>query len=259
MGILPLSVVIITRNEEANIERSIRSVMPICNDIIVVDSGSTDKTIEIAKTLGAQVLHHNWEGYSKQKNVGNALAKNNYIFSIDADEAFSPELCKELSSLFKNGDLKPLYKVNLINHYGNKPIKHGAWNPDWHYRLFDKRILSWTETDDVHEGLSWNKQTPRENLNEHLYHFTTQSDAFYLEKMERYAHLFASKMSAKGKSANIFKAYSSATFRFIREYILQLGFLDGEEGLKIAKAHYSYTRNKYLYLRKLVQNSNLPV
>jgi len=96
MGILPLSVVIITRNEEANIERSIRSVMPVCSDIVVVDSGSIDRTKEIALSLGASVIENPWPGYSKQKNLGNAQTKHNYIFSIDADESFSPELCEEL-------------------------------------------------------------------------------------------------------------------------------------------------------------------
>jgi glycosyltransferase involved in cell wall biosynthesis len=251
MGILPLSVVIITRNEEANIERSIRSVMPVCSDIVVVDSGSTDRTKEIALSLGATVIENPWPGYSKQKNLGNAQTKHNYIFSIDADESFSPELCEELIALFGSNRMKPLYRVNLINHYCGKPIKHGAWYPDWHYRLFDKRVLHWTETDDVHEGLNWDEQTPKENLKEHLFHHTTKTDAYYLQKMEQYAQLFATKMKAKGKSSSIAKAYSSAIFRFFKEYFLQLGFLDGSAGIKIAKAHYIYTRNKYLYLKKL--------
>lgn len=251
MKILPFSVVIITKNEEANIARSIRSVLPICNDIIVVDSGSTDKTTEIAKSLGATVIQNAWPGYSKQKNLGNQYAKHSYIFSIDADESFSPELRQELVNLFEGRQIKPLYRVNLINHYAGKPIKHGAWYPDWHYRLFDKRLLQWTETDDVHEGLSWTKETAKENLKEHLYHHTTQTDAFYLQKMEQYAQLFATKMSAKGKSASALKAFSSAIFRFFKEYFLQLGFLDGRAGFKIAKAHFIYTWKKYMYLKNL--------
>lgn len=254
MGILPLSVVIITKNEEANIARSINSVLPVCNDIIVVDSGSTDNTLEIAKNLGATVIQNPWPGYSKQKNLGNQYTKHNYIFSIDADESFSPELCNELIALFGSNQMKPLYRVNLINHYADKPIKHGAWYPDWHYRLFDKRELQWTETDDVHEGLSWNKETPKENLKEHLFHHTTQTDAFYLQKMEQYAQLFATKMHAKGKSATSLKALSSAVFRFVREYFLQLGFLDGQAGFKIAKAHFIYTWKKYIYLKNLGKN-----
>lgn len=249
MGILPLSVVIITKNEEANIERAIRSVLPVCNDIVVVDSGSTDKTLELAKTLGALVIENPWPGYSKQKNLGNSHTKHNYIFSIDADEAFSPELCNELIALFGSTQMKTLYRVNLINHYCGKPIKHGAWYPDWHYRLFDKTKLQWVESDDVHEGLSWDKHTTKEDLREHLLHFTTQTDGFYLQKMEQYAQLFASKMKAKGKKGGLLKAYSSACFRFFKEFILQQGFLDGLAGFKIARAHYIYTKKKYLYLK----------
>ncbi len=251
MSLLPLSVVIITRNEELNIDRAILSVQPICDDIIVVDSGSTDKTIEIAKGLGAQVFSNPWQGYSKQKNFGNAQAKHPYIFSIDADESFSPELRLELIDLFNAGNLKTLYRVNLINHFCDKPIMHGAWYPDWHYRLFDKTQLHWIETDDVHEGLNWNEQTLKANLSEHLFHHTTHSEAYYQEKMENYAHLFADKMHAKGKKASALKAYTSACFRFLREFVFQSGFLDGKEGYKIARAHYLYTRNKYLYLKNL--------
>ncbi|MDZ4667284.1 MAG: glycosyltransferase family 2 protein [bacterium] len=248
MALLPLSIVIITRNEAANIARSIASVLPVSNDIVVVDSESTDNTVQIAKSLGATVIVNPWEGYSKQKNIGNAQAKYDYIFSIDADESFSPELREELIALFAQKEMKPLYRVNLINHYCGKPIKHGAWYPDWHYRLFDKRQMHWTETDDVHEGLNWNKSTPKALLKEHLYHFTTQNDDFYLQKMEQYAQLFASKMRAKGKSGGLIKANSSAFFRFFKEYFLQYGFLDGMAGLKIAKAHFIYTYKKYKYL-----------
>lgn len=245
---LPLSVVIISKNEEANIARAINSVLPVCEDVIVVDSGSTDNTIHIASELGARVIEHPWQGYSKQKNLGNDAAKNDYIFSIDADEAFSPELREELILLFGSGQLKTMYRVNLINHYCGKPIKHGAWYPDWHYRLFDKNQLHWKENDDVHEGLSYNGQTSRANLKEHLYHFTTQTDAYYLSKMENYAQLFASKMRPKNKKGGILKAISSAAFRFIKEYFLQAGFLDGLAGFKIAKAHFIYTYKKYMYL-----------
>ncbi|MBC7383985.1 MAG: glycosyltransferase family 2 protein [Bacteroidia bacterium] len=251
MQFLPLSVVIITHNEEANITRCIQSVQPLTDDIIVIDGGSTDNTVALAQSLGAKVYSNAWQGYSKQKNFGNSKTAFNYVFSIDADEAFSLELCEELTVLFKQNILKTIYRVNLINHYCNKPIKHGAWYPDWHYRLFDKTKISWTESDDVHEGLNWNEQTAKADLSAHLLHYTTQSDAYYLQKMDNYAHLFASKMQPKGKMGSSLKALSSATFRFIKEYILQLGCLDGAEGLKIASAHYIYTRNKYLYLKEL--------
>lgn len=248
MKILPISVVIISKNEEANIGRAIASVLPVCDDIIVIDSGSTDATVNIAKHLGAQVISQDWQGYSKQKNLGNSLAKHNYVFSIDADEAFSPELCEELCVLFGSAQLKSMYRVNLINHYCGKPIKYGAWYPDWHFRLFDKTKLQWQENDDVHEGLNYTNSTDRANLKEHLHHFTTQTDAYYLAKMENYAQLYASKMRPKNKKGGKLKAFSSATFRFFKEYILQFGFLDGLAGLKIAKAHFIYTYKKYLYL-----------
>ncbi len=248
MKILPISVVIITKNEEANITRAITSVLPVCDDIIVIDSGSTDATTTLAKNLGARVIEQEWQGYSKQKNLGNNLAKYNYIFSIDADEAFSPALRQELVSLFDLGQLKTMFRVNLINHYCSKPIKHGAWYPDWHYRLFDKTQLIWKENDDVHEGLSYDDQTSRASLKEHLYHYTTQTDSYYLAKMENYAQLYASKMRAKNKKGGVLKAISSATFRFIKEFLLQAGFLDGQAGFKIARAHFIYTYKKYLYL-----------
>lgn len=248
MGILPLSVVIITKNEESNIARSITSVLPVCNDIIVVDSGSTDNTLQIAQSLGATVIQNPWPGYSKQKNLGNSYAKNNYIFSIDADESFSPELCEELTNLFSQGNMVDLYRVNLRNHYCGKPIHYGAWYPDWHYRLFNKNHIHWIESDDVHEELNYTSQTSKANLKEHLYHHTTFTEENYLQKMEQYARLYASKMKPKGKKGGTIKAYSSAVFRFFKEYFLQRGFLDGRAGFKIAQAHFIYTKRKYLYL-----------
>ncbi len=248
MLLIPLSVVIITRNEAANIERCISSVKDLTDDIVVVDTNSTDRTVDLAKALGARVFNHEWEGYSKQKNFGIAQTRYQYIFSLDADEALSAELRDELVDLFKTGKLQTLYKVNRFNHFGGQPIKHGAWYPDWHYCLFDKTKLQWIETDEVHENLNWNASTAKGVLKSYLLHYTTPNEQYYRDKMEKYARLFANKMKARGKHAGPLKAYSSAIFRFISEYIFRLGFLDGAAGLKIARAHYVYTRNKYLYV-----------
>jgi (heptosyl)LPS beta-1,4-glucosyltransferase len=246
MGILPFSVVIITKNEEANIGRAIRSVLPICNDVIVVDSGSLDRTKTIALELGAKVIEQEWLGYSKTKNVGSAHALYPYIFSLDADEAFSFGLIQSLVEVFSGDSLLPVYKLNRLNHFAGKAIKHGAWYPDWQYRLFNKNVHQWQESDEVHENLNWNEQTVVGILKGDLLHFTTESEAYYLEKMKKYAQLFYSKRVAQGKAASPLKAYSSAGFRFFKEYILQAGFLDGSEGFRIARAHFAYTRGKYM-------------
>lgn len=246
MGVLPFSVVIITKNEEANIGRAISSVLPICNDVIVVDSGSLDRTKAIAIELGAKVIEQEWLGYSKTKNLGSAHALHPYIFSLDADEAFSFGLIQSLVEVFSGDSLLPVYKMNRLNHFAGKAIKHGAWYPDWQYRLFNKTLHQWQESDEVHENLNWNEQTVVGTLSGDLLHYTTESEEYYLEKMKKYAQLFYGKRVAEGKAASPLKAYSSAGFRFFKEYVLQAGFLDGVEGLKIARAHFIYTRGKYL-------------
>lgn len=243
---LPFSVVIISKNEEASIARAIASVKSICDDIVVIDSGSADATKEVSQNLGARVFEQEWLGYSKTKNKGNELAKHKYIFSLDADEAFSAELIEGLKQVFANDPKFAVYKVNRLNHFAGQPITHGAWHPDWQYRLFDKTKHQWQETDEVHENLNWNQSNAIGTIEGNLLHYTTQTEAYYVKKMQTYAQLFAAKRKASGKGSNPVKAYSSAYFRFFKEYILQAGFLDGMAGYKIAKAHFVYTKEKYL-------------
>lgn len=249
MAFIPLSVIIIARNEEKNIGRAIGSALNITDDIIVVDSGSTDNTRQIAQNLGAQVIAQDWAGYSKQKNIGNARAKYKYVFSLDADEEISESLQNELLDLLKQENLKTAYRINRLNHFAQKSIMHGAWYPDWHYRLFDKNIIHWIETDLVHESLNMDEKTSTENLKGNILHYTTETEDWYLEKMDKYARLWAKKMLVERKQSGALKAYSSACFRFMREYFFQAGFLDGKAGFLIARAHYIYTLKKYLYLK----------
>ncbi len=247
-----ISVVIITLNEEKNIERCIKSAKQISNDIVVVDSGSSDKTIQLANDLGARVFVKTWEGYASQKNFGNQKAINNLIFSMDADEEISKELAsnilKELAANKNDVNLS----INILSNFEGKFIYHGGWYPDWHLRLFNKENTSWSN-DLVHERLVHNNSIPVTKVKGNLLHYTADTREFFRNKMDRYAFLYAENKVEKGIEYKVGKKFYSAIFRFIKEYVFKMGFLDGSAGWIIAMQNARYTYLKYFYMEYLYE------
>lgn len=244
-----LSVVIITLNEERNIARAIESVQDIADEVIVIDSFSTDKTQQISEGLGAKFIQKEWMGYSDTKNYGNGLAKYDYIFSLDADEVISGDLSDEILKV-KDAGFKGVYTINRLTNYCGKWIKHSGWYPDYKIRLFPKNKTKWVGQY-VHEELEFSVELANTNLKGHLEHYSYYDYVNHRERADKYSLLTAEKLNSKGKKANLFKPYLSALGRFISMFIIKAGFLDGWKGFKIAQISAASNVLKYKELRRL--------
>lgn len=244
-----LSVVIITRNEERNIARCITSVHALSDDIVVVDSGSTDRTVAIATEMGARVSSRPWAGYSAQKNHANALARHGHILSLDADEALSPELTRSIQQAAAAG-WKGAYSFHRLTNYCGHWVRHGGWYPDTKLRIFPKEGTRWTG-EHVHETLELPPGTPVTSLKGDLLHWSYHSLADHAERIERYSDLHAQQLLADGKQATWIKRRLSPAFKFFQGYVLQLGFLDGAAGWHIARLSARAVHLKYAKLHQL--------
>lgn len=227
-----LSAVIITLNEERNIGRCLQSLQGIADEIIVVDSFSNDGTESICKSLGVKFVKHHWEGYVKQKQFANALASNDLIFSIDADEAVSPELAQSILKIKELDANKKVFSMNRLMNYCGKWIRHGGWYPEYKIRIFDRRFVNWTGGQ-VHETLSIPDDFETVRIDGDLYHYSFYSEAEFRRQTEKFAHMSAEDAIAKGKKGTVFEAYFHCFWRFVRDYVFKAGFLDGKIGFRI--------------------------
>lgn len=248
---ISISVVLITFNEEHKIRKTIEAVSSLSDDIIVIDSYSTDQTPEICKELGVTFIQQAWQGYGKQKNAGHAHAKHNWILSIDADEVVSSQLLTELKNLRPLSE-KEVYNIPFKTFFCNTLIRYGGWNPQFHIRLFNKTFVQW-DTLAVHETLSLPKDVEVRTLTGFINHYSYDSIEDYTSKSIKYTDLFALRLKERGKKASWTKLHLSPVFTFIKEYILKFGFLDGAMGFKIACLNYNYTKQKYQKLHLLQQ------
>jgi glycosyltransferase involved in cell wall biosynthesis len=243
-----LSVVIITFNEERNIARCLESVRDIADDIVVLDSGSTDHTEDICKKFGVRFFQQAWKGYSEQKNFGNSLAANDWIFSIDADEALSEDLKKSILEM-KQFPAVRNYRICRITNYCGKWIRHGGWYPDIKVRFFDRRNTRWEGM--VHERLNIARDGDTALLKGDCYHYSYYTIEEHISQADRFSTLAAQDLIEQGKKVSGFKAALAPGFRFFKMFFLQLGFLDGKAGRSIARISASAVRLKYNKLKKL--------
>lgn len=241
---LPLSVVIIALNEEQRIGDCLASVSDLAGDLVVVDAQSEDRTAEVAAEAGARVLVRSWTGYSDQKNFGNDAARYDWILSLDADERVSSELAASIRREFERGPRHEAYAIRFENFYCGKVVRFGAWNPESHVRLFDRRKLQWN-SDEVHEGLRAVEGTSTGKLAGQISHLTVTSPGQLALKTERYSALFAEKLRRRRRRPPWWKIWLNPLFRFFRDYFLRGGLLDGRAGFAIAWESARYTHLKY--------------
>jgi glycosyltransferase involved in cell wall biosynthesis len=245
----PISVVIIARNEAHIISKTLQSVHTLTDDIVVVDSGSTDGTQQLCRDNKATVIETGWDGFGPNKNKGIAAAKYDWILSIDSDEMPDDELLSTLASVSFN-DVDAVYNIRFKTFLGNKLIRFGEWGKDAHIRLFNRTKVSWNNAA-VHEQLIIPSTTLVKTLKGYILHYTMKDLADYATKMTGYALLNAEGNFQKGKTAGWMKRNLSHPFSFFRNYFLKLGFLDGIEGYWIARMTSYYTFLKYARLHEL--------
>jgi glycosyltransferase involved in cell wall biosynthesis len=249
-----ISAVIITYNEEHIIARSIDSLRRVADEVIVIDSFSTDRTIEICKEKGAVVLQNKFEGYKTQKNFAVSKAKYEWILSIDADEVLSNELIDSLLKWRKNHkfsndvssqpSLPAGYFVSRRTDYCGKWVNFGGWYPDKKLRLFNRNVGQWSGRN-VHEVVKIKEGFSTSFLKGDLLHYSINEPAELLRKLYTYSEMGARFMNEEGRSTSLIEAIYRSAFRWLRQTFFQLGFLDGMLGLKIAKQNTLATFWKY--------------
>jgi glycosyltransferase involved in cell wall biosynthesis len=244
---MKISATIITLNEQKNIVRAIESLR-CCDEIVVVDCGSNDRTREAAEKLGARVLESQWRGFAGQKNYAASEAAHDWILSIDADEAVSEALEAEIWQIKKSGPQFDGYTMPRLARYLGRWILHSGWYPDRKVRLYDRRKARWIG-DFVHESVRVEGQIG--HLKGNLLHYTCDTLSEHLRTMDRYTTLAAEEMVALGRKVRWQDLVLDPPWTFLRTYILKAGFLDGWEGLTIAYMSAFYNFLKYSKARNM--------
>ena len=239
---------IVALNEERNIARAITSLRACADEIVVVDSGSSDRTREIASSLGARVIEEPWPGYAAQKNFAASVAANSWILSIDADEELTPALAEEIIALKTQAPQFDAWTMPRLARYLGRWIRHSGWYPDRKVRLYHRDRAAW-HGDYVHESVQVSGATG--HLNSDLLHFTCDSIAQHLRTLDRYTSLAAQQLAASGKPIPLYRLLIDPPWTFLRSYFLQRGFLDGTHGFLIAVMAGFYTFTKYSKARDL--------
>ncbi len=241
-----ISATIITKNEEKNIEDCLRS-LTWADEIVVLDSGSDDRTVALAKKYTDRVFIEAWRGQGDQKNRAVELAKGPWIFSIDADERATPELAQEIREAVANGDCCA-YAMRRKNYYQKHWIRHGGWWPDWVKRVFKKGQAHFS-TDVIHDSLQVSTDLGR--LSNPILHYSYTSPEDFLNRAYWYAYHQGREMYQQGRRASAWTAISHAVFAMLQTYFLRLGFLDGSVGVIIGASTFVSVFFRYMILRDL--------
>ena len=244
---IELSIVIITFNEEKNIARCIDSVKGLSKDVVVVDSFSTDQTKAICIEKGVRFIEHKFDGHIEQKNYAVAQAKNQYVLSLDADEALTEALRDKILSISNNWE-QDGYIFNRLTNYCGTWIKHSGWYPDRKLRLWDSSKGRWGG-ENPHDMVIMDKGAQLKTISLDLLHYSYYTIEDHLKQVEYFTNINSRTAFENGKTSSQFKIWYKSTFKFFRDYILKRGFLDGKSGFLIAKISAKATAMKY---RKLL-------
>ena len=243
-----ISAVIITFNEERNISRCIQSLADVVDEIIVVDSFSKDKTEEICLANNVQFIQREWKGYSETKNFANSKASNDWILSLDADEALSDELKTSILTL-KKEELRGSFSFNRLTNYCGIWVKFGGWYPDNKTRLFNRLEAKWTGL--IHENLAFNSTIQTTLLKGDCLHYSYYTVQEHINQTKKFSPIAAEMLHSQGKKATFIKRFISPVVKFTRDYFFKLGFLHGRKGFLICIISGYATYIKYKKLREL--------
>jgi len=248
-----ISAVIITLNEERNIGRCITSLQPVADEVVVIDSLSTDQTQAIARELGARVVEQPFLGHIEQKNFAIEQATHDIILSLDADESLSPELTKSILQVKQRFDANG-YSMNRLTNYCGQWIKHSGWYPDTKLRLFKKGEGQWTGVN-PHDKYELNKGLKEVHLKGDLFHYSFYTIEEHINQVIKFSDISARAKFEKGIRSNWFKIAIKPIARFVKSFILKAGFLDGYYGWIIARKSAWATYLKYTKLLKIQRES----
>lgn len=245
-----ISVIIAAKNEALNIEDCIKSAS-WADEVVVLDSGSSDDTVAIAKQSGARVIETNWPGYGPQQNRGIDATSNEWIYSLDADERITPALAEEIKRAIKE-DKFNVYDVPRRSFFVSRFMRHSGWWPDRTRRLFKRGSARFTEHE-IHANLATTELVG--HLSEPMIHHSFQDIDSVVEKMNRYSSGGARDLYTRGKRGSLRQAIGHGIWAFFRTYILRAGFLDGREGFMLAISNAEGTYYRYIKLMLLSERS----
>lgn len=245
-----LSVVIITYNEEANIRDCLESCA-FADEIVVVDSFSTDRTVELCRLYTERVVQESWRGFGCQKNFAIEQAKGTWVFNLDADERVTPGLRAEIEAIVKADRPQPAgYYVARKNFFGDRWVRHCGWYPDYNLRLFRKGA-GWFNERAVHEAVVLGTQASAGYLENPIEHHTYSCVGDFMERLDRYTSLAAEEAFKAGKKGRLSDLAFRPLFTFLKMYLLRRGFLEGSFGFTLSGLYSLYTYVKYAKLREL--------
>jgi len=243
-----LSVVIITYNEEKNIARCIDSVKTLADEILILDSNSNDNTVAIAESRGAIVKQESFKGFIQMKNRAVQLADNDYILSLDADEALDPVLADSIRKVKENFTFQA-YRMNRCTNYCGQFIRHGTWYPDKKIRLFDRRIAQWGGIN-PHDKIDLKENITAEQLRGDILHYSYYSIAEHVAQNNKFSTIAAESLFTNGKRTRLLNIIINPLWAFIQSYFIKAGILDGLFGFVIAIqiSHMTFLKHIKLYL-----------
>ena len=253
---MKLSVVIITFNEERNIGRCIDSVKNVADEIIVLDSISSDNTVMIAESKGAKVHHQPFLGYVEQKNRALTLAENDYVLCLDADEALDKVLERSIFKIKTAPAPAHAYSMNRCTNYCGKFIRHGSWYPDRKMRLFRKSAAAWGGVN-PHDRVILNDDYPVAHIKGDILHYSYNSIEEHVQLNNNFSTISAETLFKNGKKTNIFKIIFHPFWAFFTGYIVRMGFMDGFYGFVVALhvAHLSFLKHAKLYRKQKLSSA----
>ncbi|HEX2618379.1 MAG TPA: glycosyltransferase family 2 protein [Flavobacteriales bacterium] len=246
---MELSVVIITFNEERNLARCLASVKAVADDIVVLDSFSTDRTEAIAREHGARFFQHTFDGHIEQKNWAITHAQHSWVLSLDADEALDDKLTRAIQEVKRSGNADG-YTMNRLTNYCGTWVRHGGWYPDRKLRLWDSRKGRWGGVN-PHDRYEMDGGARMAHLEGDLLHYSYNSLSDHIRQVDYFTTIAAKALFARGKRASWVKLLVSPVAKFIGDYIFRLGFLDGFHGFVIARVSAHATFLKYAKLKQL--------
>ena len=247
-----ITATIITFNEENRIEGCIDSLQDIADEIIVVDSGSTDATVEICRRRGCRVVSRRMAGYGAQRQYATSLASHSYVLAIDADEQLSPALRMSILKLKEKGFDHRGYSFPRLNFFCGEPVRHSGWYPDVQVRLFDRRYANWN-LHDVAEKVIFRDQVVPVQLDGDLLHYRCDTLEEYMATERQHAALYGRELAGRKDEISSIAPYIAAVKAFFNTYIGKRAILDGAEGRAISRESYRSTLMAYKVARRLKQ------